>query len=129
MSLDFDLTKIKNWTEVCNMTSQHDIPMDGIKVGDRIRRPKTSAIIWAMLAVEGSKTGAITEENAEDIFKRIYIWERVVGALLQNDEGPMYITFEEVKAHIGLSTNVFPKITDDKFMKKLMSTVYIKKEG
>lgn len=70
--------------------------------------------------------GEITEANAEAWFARAYAWERVYGSMMYEwPDGPegerreRYVTPEDVRRYIGLTTNVFPKRTDAEFRKQL----------
>lgn len=120
MSLDFNLRKIPE--EIRTIVADFDDPMNGIKRGDKIMNPVTNGLIWAQLAIECG--GEITEKNYVEVFERLYIWERVVHALRYDGQGnDLFFTLEDVKNHIGLSTNVFPKISDTKFMQKLRQAV------
>ena len=63
-------------------------------------------IIFACMFVE---IGEITEENAEEFFKRISIYELAFDALRQKNGEPIFVTLKEVKAMIGLKTNIADK--------------------
>lgn len=45
--------------------------------------------------------GQITEANAEEFFQRYIMWNRALG-----NDAPLYLSAADVKAAIGLSTNV-----------------------
>ena len=70
--------------------------------------PLTSCLIWATMGVG---MGSITEENHVEFWVRLGLREKIKGALLHEkaDDGktwkPRHITLEEVKKHIGLTTN------------------------
>jgi hypothetical protein len=119
MSLNFDLTKIKDHEEVCFTTAKSDDPGQGIKAGDRIMNPLTNALIWATMSVGW---GVIEEETYEAWFERLRLVERTSGPFLFVNGGQPYsITKEDVRKHIGLRTNVFPKKTDAQFFKHVMN--------
>lgn len=68
--------------------------------------------------------GEITEANALEFYTRVHIWERAVAPLYRNGNGePMYITYEDVKNFIGMTTNVFPKESRTTFIKKIERSV------
>jgi hypothetical protein len=101
MSLDFNLTKIKNYKSVCWR-------------GENMN-PVTEALIWSTMAVG---IGVISDKTLDKFSQRLRVWERVHGPFLHG-RGP--ITRAEVEDHLGLSTNVFPQESDSRFMKKLLS--------
>lgn len=87
--------------------------------------PITEALIWLTMAVEVSDTGMITAELAPEFFARIYAWERKRGAMLCDlaSDGETLvdrpITWHDVAGHVGLKTNVFPRLAPTKFVTKL----------
>lgn len=93
MSLDFDLTEIPDYENVCYYP---DGQMNVV----------TNAIIFAMM---GTHTGGeITAKNAEEVFVRISILERIHGPYLTMKGGePRPITLADVRAHVGLKTNAY----------------------
>lgn len=62
----------------------------------------THTLIFATMSV---CMGTITAKNAEEFHRRLSEVERE-GAFRKSAEGDVPFTLEEVKAHIGLSTNV-----------------------
>jgi hypothetical protein len=62
----------------------------------------THTLIFATLSVD---MGSITEKNADEFFRRLSEVERE-GAYRKSAFGDVPFTLEEVKAHIGLTTNV-----------------------
>lgn len=109
MSLNFDLREIPE--DVRTIVAEEDQPISGIKKGDRIMSPVTNALIWSTLGVG---IGEINDDTAEEFYARLHLWELVNGAMLQtwpedsDQPQPRFITKDEVMAHKGLSTNVFP---------------------
>jgi len=75
----------------------------------------TNMLIWASMLV-GLPT--ITEKNAERWHKRLATVEARNGAYRTRDGEDLLFTLEEVKAHIGLSTNVSTE-TDAAFRAKV----------
>ena len=62
----------------------------------------THTLIFATLSVD---MGSITEKNADEFFRRLSEIEQE-GAFRKSPYGDVPFTLEEVKAHIGLTTNV-----------------------
>jgi hypothetical protein len=95
MSLDYQLGAIKDWKTVC--FEKHGTPESRMN-------PITHSIIFATMAVD---VGQITAKNADDFFERLDLIQREAGGLLfEPDRSPYWITRENVRAHIGLRTNV-----------------------
>ncbi len=115
MSLDWNVGGIENWHEVCETTAKHDRPMDGIKKGDKVWNPVTLCLAWACLHVE---LGAITTENYYRFYVRVATFEAIAGPFLDDPNNHnRRITLDEIKAHIGFTTNVTtttPKRFEDK---------------
>lgn len=86
MALNWNMAKIHNWKEV-NTTAEW---------------PVTDAIIWYtwLCGVELSN-----EANAEKLYGRISRMEKQDGSRLMSKGKPSYITLEDVKRRIGLTTN------------------------
>lgn len=110
MSLDYDLTGIDRTSTYWTQERNNQV---------------TQALIFLTMAVEVSNTGVITAELAPEFFARIYAWERKNGAMLRDlaDDGETLvdrpITWRDVAGHVGLKTNVFPRLAPTKFVTKL----------
>jgi hypothetical protein len=117
MSLSFDLTKIKNWKETCWMTTEGET--------ESTMNPITDGLIWYTLI---TGIGEITEKNYVEFYKRMTLHDKVNGTVLLKKGEPRPITLEEVKAHIGLHTNVWPKTTKTAFLNKLMDSIEVKED-
>lgn len=120
MSLNFDLRAIPE--EVRTIIAEADSPNSGIKKGDKIMAPITNAIIWGCLA---TGIGEITEKNAVEFWSRLNLWDKINGARVVGpapEHADYYITLEDVRKHIGLRTNVFPKESEQVFLRKLMNS-------
>ena len=102
MSLDFNIKNIKNYKTLCYQ-------------GDQLS-PITNAIIWSTM---GIGIGEITDKNHEEFYERMELQQKVYGPFLSAESGPFPITLDMVRDHIGLKTNVFPKVTKKKFMANL----------
>ena len=83
MSLDYDISDVKDWDTFC---------LD--KEGEL--KPLTERIVFGTLSID---IGTITEETGDEGFRRHYIASVVYG-----DD---HLTMEELVSHIGLRTNVF----------------------
>ena len=90
-------------------------------VAERLR-PITNMFIWATMSVD--LTG-ITEENHVEFWVRMKLLESLTGSFMRqwNEETEKWddrpITIEEVKAHIGLHTNVSKKTWREFMMRHL----------
>lgn len=117
MSLDWDLTRIKDHETVCwhvetdpeeikrikraFMVTYSELPDGSLKVMESV----TNVLILAMVQL-GCK-GEITEKNVEQVIDQMALLQRDTGALLLRSEGgPFYVTPADVRKHIGLRTNV-----------------------
>lgn len=122
MSLDCDLTKIKDYETLCwrqpepGEIEANDHTMFGRMVTEdgRIQNPVTHALIFGCMSIG---IGEITEQNYEEWFIRY----RSLSFLYPDHPDP--ITLEDVKAHIGLTTNVFPKRSKREFAEQIRTTL------
>ena len=100
MSLNFDVSKIKNYKEVTTAKNAE---------GEDIWHPITDALIWQTMAVG---MGQITEANVEEFYQRSRLYSNLFGDPIQfyNEKTEKYetrpFTATEIHNHIGLSTNV-----------------------
>lgn len=87
-------------------------PNDGMgyKVGEAFMNPVAKSLIFVTMALG---MGEITEANYKDFYKRLRFFEALHGPLLQYEgvEGAESLankrfTIHDIKAHIGLRTNV-----------------------
>lgn len=108
MSLNWSLTKIKDHKTVCYEYREKSAEYGIFESGDCMKA-LTDALIWATMAVD---IGEITEKNAEEFHWRVKELEETYNQPFLrylDDNGEVQkrpITLEEVRAHIGLSTNV-----------------------
>lgn len=130
MSLNYDLSAIPE--DVRLIDAPENEPMHGIKKGDRIMSPVTNALIWATL---GIGIGVIDDTTVDEFSARLDLWQKLYGALLQGpithdddgnqlpepDWGPILVTKDDVVAHKGLSTNVFPMETRTAWVKRTVN--------
>jgi hypothetical protein len=96
MSLNWSLVQIKGYETLCW------IPEEGKSRTQRLA-PVTETLIFLTMPVG---IGQITERNAGEFYARVHAWERVTMARRMNRDGEtVFITPEQVFAHVGLSTN------------------------
>ena len=88
MSLSWDITKVEDYKSKCW------IEVEGEE--HKQLNPVTDALIWACMAVDMQQ---ITAKNAEEFYTRYLMFNRACVV-----EGGL--TLEDVKAHIGMWTNV-----------------------
>lgn len=99
MALNYELGKIANFKQICFQ--------------DNKMNPLTHALIFATMALGINE---ITKQNWKTFYSRLHLWEKVNGTYLTKNSLPIYITAEEVKKHIGLSTNA-SSVTTLRFLK------------
>lgn len=122
MPLTWSVENVADYENVCTITVTEDNPAHGLKAGDSIWNPVTTALVWLTLS---TGINEITVDNADEFFARVNMLERVNGQQLiraQREDGTRpdgaeaFITPEEVRAHIGLYSNASPK-TRQQFLK------------
>ena len=96
MSLDFYYGDIKDWENICF----HPDP-------DGQMKTVTNALIWSTMAVGINR---ITADNWRKYFERLHSYEVAVKPYRKrrdenNNRTGVFFTPDEVRAHIGLSTN------------------------
>ena len=96
MALNWDVEDVANWQELFVEDENGEKTM--IKIHERILMHTLTIGI-----------GKITEKNWKKFYNRVYMWERLHGATYytrENDQlKPIYVTEDDVKRMIGLSTN------------------------
>jgi hypothetical protein len=107
VSLDFRVTDIKDYEKVC-----HVVLEDGSKKWSAV----TSGIVHTCM---GIGMGVITDKTWEEFYERTHMWEKCFGPILIRDNEPEFLTPAEIHAHIGLWTNVYPKISTAEFLKRI----------
>ena len=121
MSLDYNLTKIADRDTLCwetrTGTPEEMVALvarctfmgpDWAWTDDKQTSVTRMGVTTHCLLFAGIHVGlsAITEANWQAYFERLSTVEQVLGPFRQSEEGPVFFTAEDVKAHIGLSTNV-----------------------
>jgi hypothetical protein len=111
MSLNYELSKIENFEEVC-----YEPHPDG---DGRRMKAVTHAIIMGTMTVG---MGQITPETASTFYARMKAVEKLHGWWVVNgaDGTGIPITPEDIRNHIGLRTNV-GKESDAAWAKRIMS--------
>ena len=114
MSLDWNVSEVKNMESVCFELRQEDEETPG-----RYLNPITKELIWATIAIE---MGQITEKNYCEFWMRLSMNDLVYGPRIGYRKGSRSITLEEVRKHIGLRTNVGTKPVTQMY-KRLLKAV------
>lgn len=107
MSLNWDISKIANRERICFVGEGDDRRLSNI----------TNALIWMTLAVD---IGDINDKTIDEFFVRMSIVERLNGPAFAVDGKPYLITYEDLRQHIGLHTNVGRGSTRAKWLKAKM---------
>jgi len=139
VSLNWEVTKIDNyeqlvWLTVADTVTDEEIDQRCMQ-GESFRHeemddgtkkywalnPITNMLIWATLEIG---IGDITEKNYHEFWMRMAMCDGIHGfRVIEIQDGETTrrsITLEEVRQHIGLRTNVFPKESTTKFYNKLL---------
>lgn len=90
MALEFDVNKVARKWEVC---FNEDGSFSAL----------TNAIALIFLHV---KMSSLTEGNLDEFENRALLVQALFGPFLTTEKGPVYIREEEIRAHIGMTTNV-----------------------
>lgn len=111
MSLNWDLTKIENYKELCWLEPQEDMGIfPSLLNGEgKFLNPITDSLIWGTMAVS---IGKIAEDNATGFLARLIWADRLDGrgTKVQHWEDGKWKTrdlkLQDIRDHIGLTTNV-----------------------
>lgn len=106
MSLDWNVAKVANNETVCFRIAEQDDPSRGICKGDKLLQVATEGLIFATMAVG---LGRITQANHREFFARLSLHEKINGGMRYGpapDHARLVYTLADVRAHIGLTTNV-----------------------
>ncbi len=98
MALDWQFGKIKNFKKVCYIKGRMNLV--------------SHSLIYATMAIGLNE---ITSKNWTKFYARLHLWELVHGSNLSRNAKRILITADEVKMHIGLSTNA-SVFSDAKFL-------------
>ena len=112
MAVEWNVTNIKDY--------EANFP-DVVRGEEREWNPVTVSLVW--VSIPCAWGWKLTEENYEEAFMRIHMYEHTRGAMrskagADGKAEEVFFTLDEVKKHIGFSVNVSP-ITKAQFDKKL----------
>lgn len=120
MSLNWDLSEIKDYETVCFNVSTD------VETGEETRSlsAKTNALIMQTMITGLGKDWTLDADFAPEMYARVKLIEKIHGALCyriteQGEREDVYFTIEDIRAHIGLSTNASP-VTRAKFLKMMV---------
>ena len=118
MSLDWYIENVENYKEYCWIECSCSPPGENrnehCRFCDKEKislSPKTHTLIWAAMRIG---MNSITEKNYKEFYARI-----LLDPNSRREDGELFIQPEDVKAHIGLSTNV-SSVSRTKWFKALM---------
>ena len=114
MPLDFSFRDVENWREVCR---DKDGRVNGI----------TEALIWLTMTIGISD---ITHKNYEEFHRRLLEYDIFSDSTPVRTKGigNRHITLEEIRKHIGLSTNAGSELTRAAWEKRLKEILAIEVE-
>ena len=105
MSLDWSIKEVKQYNRLYRKLEKGEEGFSETEVMKRLRQ-HPDRIIWYTMII-GMRD--ITDKNWEQFYERVRIWERVVGSnyyrTVRGKHKEVFITKDEVKRMIGLSTN------------------------
>jgi hypothetical protein len=146
MSLNWKLSNIPNWKELCYETfagTREEMQArietvtlfgpswawtDETETAIERMAPTTYCLVFASTVVG---LGEITEENVDEFYRRISVLEGIHGAYRIRREGeqnlPHTYTLDEIRAHIGLKINVadVPKREWNAQMKRAAKAIHM----
>lgn len=118
MPLNWNIEKVKDYKTLCWDESKS-------------MKLKTDSLIWLMIAIDMTR---ITSKNWKEVYRRVWLVEAIRGVSCYKapegkthpDEGEDWIpdpfTPADIKAHIGLGTNV-STMTPFQWNKKFLNTM------
>lgn len=98
MSLDFNVSAIADYANVTTAPTHEGMPERW--------HPVTDGLVWASIACGYCE---ITEKNLDEVWERVRMWQKVIGAFQSGNQGDVPTTKEDVRRHIGLRTNASRK--------------------
>jgi len=121
MSLDADYSKIKNYETV--------VYQKFLEPPRAKPNPTTEALVFMTMFIG---MNSIEEKNHLEFIRRADVWQDINGPILRCGDGTdKRVTLEDVRAHIGLSTNA-STMTAQKFKRQMEAAAYdklVKKRG
>jgi hypothetical protein len=124
MSLDWNVSKVKDYENLCWITLEEDLPSRFLKAGDSLVNPVTETLVFLTIS---AGIPEITEQNAAEFYARVRIIEATYGAFLsKHDENgglaDKPLTAEDIYNHIGLRTNA-TTLTKTAFTKNIYNVL------
>ena len=96
MPLNFDVSQVKDYKTLC--TDPHD---------SKKWHPVTNCLIHKTMAVD---LGDINERNVDEWWYRVRLLQLLDGPDFEFNDGQKFcLTYRDIKAHVGLRTNVTTK--------------------
>jgi hypothetical protein len=118
MSLNWNLGDVKNYKRLYRKLKEGERGYSQEEVNHTLKQ-KYEQIIWHTMII-GMRE--ITDDNWEQFYNRINIWEKTVGTNLYKGRTkkliPLYVQKEDVQRMIGLRTNA-STMTANQFKKHL----------
>lgn len=108
MSLNYQLEKIESYKTLCWLPDK--------EAGGEKMNPITEGLIFSMMSID---IGEITENNLPEVMFRLRLYSRIMGKPITQIKDSFDYAVEEVRAHIGLYTNVGNK-SRAYFIRKMM---------
>ena len=120
MSLDYDLTRVDKTNWETELNPSFDVmklegPDNRRRIYTEKQNMKTTCIIYGCLPVG---IGEITESNWHEWWMRYSVFQSLVTR--PGDE--FSISARDVYDHVGLKTNVFPKVPTSRWYKNMLET-------
>ncbi len=122
MSLNWNLSAIEDREKVCNVV---------LTSGETQMSAITQTLIWHTMSIGMSE---ITPDNYHEFFVRVFLTERVFGALrttmeMKSDKViSTFVNKQDVERHVGLYTNA-DEWTRTKFLSKLYGSALEKSKN
>ena len=105
MALNFNVSNVKDFQTITTS------PFDENKW-----HPVTEYLVYGLMSIGMSEINA---KNADEVFRRIAINQKLYGPALQYHQPPtlIYLTLQDIKNHIGMNANV-RNVTSAEFNKR-----------
>lgn len=130
MSLNYNFADIKDWEKVVKIPVPENADPNQLRMSTTVweteegipthyMNPVTHVLIFGTMTVG---MGKITEKNYKEFWMRMQFADVVFGPSLKSKGKGRGVTLQEVKQHIGLSTNVCNE-TGATFYKRMKQSV------
>jgi hypothetical protein len=124
MALTWNVTRVAEYEDVTTLCYEDGAPVLS-DIGEKRWHPVTEALVWMSMACGYNN---ITDANSSAIFARIAAWEAINGPNVTLGGEPYNITLNDVRRHMGMTTNAARK-TPKEFLDLLTDTVRYVKPG